>query len=298
MKETWEQLHNLLEQHYLEDYHIPKEFLETMYNDLGLSLSDIAYVLDTTVAQIFNHMTYHGIPRRLPGSGKTHNITNLPKFTEFHYGIGKHPLLTRTGRYVGSNGYAKIYVPDNPMADKNGEAYEHRLVMSEVLGRPLLSSEHVHHRDGDKLNNSPKNLETVSPSDHTSKPHEIANKFMVEHKPSIEGIDDRWLDIVSEVYDLFCKKNEDYGPSSIAALGPQGVVIRLFDKYSRIKTLLFSQKEESVLDESLEDSVMDLIDYGVILLLLLRGDWPEYVEADVETGVHYCSMCGTALGFD
>jgi len=31
--------------------------------------------------------------------------------------------------------------------------------MEELLGRPLRADENVHHRDGDKLNNSPDNLE-------------------------------------------------------------------------------------------------------------------------------------------
>jgi ribosomal protein S27E len=53
----------------------------------------------------------------------------------------RNPKLTKT-----THGYIKLYRPENPMADKRGEVYEHRLVMSAILGRPLESWEIVHHK--------------------------------------------------------------------------------------------------------------------------------------------------------
>lgn len=39
--------------------------------------------------------------------------------------------------------------------------HEHRAVAEAMLGRPLRPGEVVHHRDGDKLNNDPTNLEVL-----------------------------------------------------------------------------------------------------------------------------------------
>jgi hypothetical protein len=45
------------------------------------------------------------------------------------------------------------------MKAKSGYLSEHRLVMARALGRPLTAVETVHHIDGNRLNNAPKNLQ-------------------------------------------------------------------------------------------------------------------------------------------
>lgn len=43
----------------------------------------------------------------------------------------------------------------------------HRLIMENILGRPLTQYEIVHHKDGNKTNNDPSNLEILTRSVHT-----------------------------------------------------------------------------------------------------------------------------------
>ena len=57
------------------------------------------------------------------------------------------------------SGYVMVKAPDSPMAMSNGYVVEHRLVMAEMIGRPLEKFENVHHINGVKDDNRPENLE-------------------------------------------------------------------------------------------------------------------------------------------
>lgn len=66
------------------------------------------------------------------------------------------------GKYFDNDGYVLVHKPEHPYATKEGRVREHRLVMENKIGRYLLPSEVVHHIDGNKSNNSTKNLKLYS----------------------------------------------------------------------------------------------------------------------------------------
>lgn len=66
------------------------------------------------------------------------------------------------------NGYWWIKANDHPRASDRGYYYEHILVMEKKLGRLLNTKiEIVHHKDSDRLNNDPNNLELHTRSSHS-----------------------------------------------------------------------------------------------------------------------------------
>jgi hypothetical protein len=87
-------------------------------------------------------------------------------------------------------------------------------------------------------------------------------------------VDNVW-DTSNELTQLLLRKHADYGPKNIA-LAPGGAVnglrVRMHDKMARINHLVDNNATPE--NESLEDSFVDLANYAIIGLMVLRGQWP------------------------
>lgn len=78
---------------------------------------------------------------------------------------GTPEMLRNGGRAMTVGGYVLLSQQwDHPNCDKRGLLLEHVKVMSEILGRPLVKGENVHHINGVRDDNRPENLEVWSHS--------------------------------------------------------------------------------------------------------------------------------------
>jgi len=149
-----------------------KEELNHLYWGRNLTLAEVGSHYGVTGKCISQYLDRLGIPTRSPS--EVHRLTyeqgrcKLPKDMQ-----RDNSPCWKGGRYT-NRGYVFVTIyEDNPyycMGMKNTgigkRILEHRLVMAQELGRPLLPSEKVHHRNGIKSDNRPENLKLVSPASH------------------------------------------------------------------------------------------------------------------------------------
>ena len=98
---------------------------------------------------------------------------------------------------------------------------------------------------------------------------ELSNEFMI---------------IQEEQYEMFARKHLDYGLNNIALGGDivnnsddkkfslTGLAIRLTDKISRLRNLMVNGRNY-VKGEGMEDTFIDIANYGIIGLLVGRDKW-------------------------
>jgi hypothetical protein len=94
---------------------------------------------------------------------------------------------------------------------------------------------------------------------------------------------EEFINIQKEMYKMFAEKHLDYGLQNISLGGDltkekdksfslTGLSIRLTDKVSRLRNLLINGKN-FVKGEGMEDTFIDIANYGIIGLLVGRDKW-------------------------
>ena len=108
--------------------------------------------------------------------------------------------------------------------------------------------------------------------------------------PVVNQMEEEWPEMTTEFkrlqkeqYELFCRKQHDYGPGNISVgtnlqtpdeihLSLTGLWFRMNDKIQRLKTLLLSGRETAV-GEPLEDAYLDVSNYGIMATIVKNGKW-------------------------
>lgn len=84
--------------------------------------------------------------------------------------------------------------------------------------------------------------------------------------------------VQQEAFELFSKKNKDYG-DSFATYGPVGVIVRMGDKIKRLISVT-TNGVHFVDNESLRDTLIDLHNYAAMGIMLMD----EEKESNIEIG--------------
>jgi hypothetical protein len=96
---------------------------------------------------------------------------------------------------------------------------------------------------------------------------------------------DKFKLVADEQYDLFCKKQYDYGSGNITLGGDMeddedrmfaltALVIRMNDKVNRLKNIIIKHRGQNAVDnETYMDAFKDLSIYGIIAQLVSEKVW-------------------------
>lgn len=92
----------------------------------------------------------------------------------------------------------------------------------------------------------------------------VSDDYQPDDKPA------RFDAIVKRMADTYRAKNADYGDSfgqSVKEFGYTAALVRMSDKFNRLKNLIQTDAEAQVKDESIKDTILDLACYSVMLAI-------------------------------
>ena len=113
----------------------------------------------------------------------------------------------------------------------------------------------------------------------------VVENYIAKMEKKYPNMTKRFLDIQKQQYELFLRKQHDYGSSNISLGGNmrlqedrrmslKALVIRINDKANRLMTMLFKNDgKNAVKNETYLDAFQDASVYGIIAQLVDEGIW-------------------------
>jgi predicted transcriptional regulator len=134
------------------------EIVKSMYQN-GMSQHEIANELGVSQKVIWRFMKNNDIKARVAAKRDQ---------------TGDKNHMWNGGKTINEAGYIMVRIPDHPRSEaNNGYVFEHILVAEENTGRHLIfyamgdsRNEVVHHKNENKKDNSPENLEVMTHREH------------------------------------------------------------------------------------------------------------------------------------
>ena len=92
----------------------------------------------------------------------------------------------------------------------------------------------------------------------------------------------RFKEILDEMYQVHLDKNADYSPANVLGVGEIGLIVRMWDKMTRLLNLLGFEIDvkfvgyhgpKEAMNESVEDSYRDISVYAIIAQIYREGKW-------------------------
>lgn len=100
---------------------------------------------------------------------RARNFCDVACFAAHNKGKRRGPTdggMRSIGRKYMKDGYILVKTTAEGGPNGNGYELEHRVIMAAIVGRPLLTSEVVHHKNHDKADNRTANLVIVTYKEH------------------------------------------------------------------------------------------------------------------------------------
>ena len=156
-----------------------KAILENLYWKEKLSIRDLAKRLNSTPKTIRKYMNKFGVKRRELSQAAKLRCKLKPQSNPGRKGMPKNPKYGKEhfgfkGGYIRKDGYKVIYV-------KGKQILEHRYVWEKQYGKIPIGC-HIHHINGNKLDNRIKNLQMMTNVEHQKARELPRNKKGQYHK--------------------------------------------------------------------------------------------------------------------